>query len=209
VRPQEEKRLKKLADELDLDEQAFDYTAYSFEQIKEQMYRKACVKTEAMLEKELLIGDGLAEMYDATTIEDKSYVPSEYLRSDFVNMLVLSFNVHDYSLAKQLLLAKYKANMMPRSHKIMEANKHMTTKIRIVWFMGSKEATNQILRELTEKHNLRPRILRDSYFRRDFAHYYNGVMYHMSRANFQTATTKQSVTLETEQERIEQKMLKH
>ena len=209
MRTQEIERLKKLARKLDLDYQEFDYRAFDYTSIKEQMLKQAGLRTPEMLEQELIIWDNVAEQYDMTPIEQRVYIPDDMVNqeADFMNMLVLSFNAHDYSLAKKILLAKYKGNMMPRTLQIMEANKKVTWKIRMMWFMGRKEVTNTILEEMREKHNLRPRVLRDSYFRRDFIHYANGKLYFMRKGDFKAMMQKQSVVLAEEDERMIEKML--
>ena len=210
MRPQEIERLKQLARKLDIDHQEFDFNAgFDYQTIKGQMLKRACIRTPDMMEKDLVIWDATAEMYDSVPVEQKVYIPDEMIgqEADFINMLVLSFNVHDYSLAKKILLAKYKGNMMPRTLQIMEANKKATWKIRMMWFMGRKEVTNTILEELKLKHNLRPRVLRDSYFRRDFVHYANGHLYFMKKGDFKAMMQKQSVVLAEEDERMMEKML--
>lgn len=208
MRPQEIERLKTLARKLDIDYQEFDYKAFDYQTIKEQMLKRACIRTPEMLEKNLVIWDSMAEQYDMTPIEQRVYISDEMTdqEADFVNMLVLSFNVHDYSLAKKILLAKYKGNMMPRTLQIMEANKKATWKIRMMWFMGRKEVTNTILEEMREKHNLRPRVLRDSFFRRDFVHYADGSLYFMKKGDFKAMMQKQSVVLEEEDRKLIEKM---
>ena len=209
MRTQEIERLKALARTLDIDYQEFDYKAFDYQTVKEQMLKRACVQTVEMREKALVIWDNMAEQYDMTPLEQRVYIPDDMVNqeADFVNMLVLSFNVHDYSLAKKILLAKYRGNMMPRTLQIMEANKKAAWKIRMMWFMGRKEVTNTILEELKEKHNLRPRVLRDSFFRRDFVHYANGSLYFMRKGDFKAMMQKQSVVLAEEDERIIEKML--
>ena len=209
MRIQEKKRLLNLARKLQIDYQEFDFEAFDYQQIKEQMLRRACIKTQEMEDKEFLIWDAVAEQYDNLPIEQKVYIPENVPEQqvEFINCLVLSFNVHDYSLAKKVLMAKYRGNMMTRTHKILEANKKMTSKIRMIWLMGYKETTNRILEELREKHNIRPRILRDSFFRRDFLHYADGQMYVMKKKHFRDMQKKQSVVLEEEQQKIIEKML--
>jgi len=208
MRIQEKKRLLNLARKLQIDYQEFDFEAFDYQQIKEQMYRKVSIKTPEMTEKEFLIWDAVAEQYDNLPIESKVYIAENVPgQLEFINCLILKFNVHDYSLAKKVLMAKYRGNMMTRTHKIFEANKKMTAKIRMIWLMGYKETTNRILEELREKHNIRPRILRDSFFRRDFLHYAYGTMYQMRKSNFKYLMSKQSVTLADEEKEIIDKML--
>ena len=209
MRKQEIERLRKIAQRLDLDIQEYDLEAFDYQQIKEQMLRRACIKTQEMEDKEFLIWDAVAEQYDNLPIEQKVYIPENVpgQQIEFINCLVLSFNTHDFSLAKKVLMAKYRGNMMTRTHKILEANKKMTSKIRMIWLMGYKETTNRILEELREKHNIRPRILRDSYFRRDFLHYADGQIYVMKKKHFRDMQKKQSVVLEEEQQKIIEKML--
>jgi hypothetical protein len=209
VRNQEIDRLKALARKLDIDYQEFDFRAFGYQEIKEQMLKRACVRTPEMMEKELVIWDNVAEQYDMTPIEQKVYVPEDMVNQEanFVNMLVLSFNVHDYSLAKKILLVKYKGNMMAQTQKILEANKKSTWKLRMMWFMGPKEVTNTILEDLREKHLLRPRVLRDSYFRRDFIHYADGKLYFMRKSDFKALMQKQSVVLAEEEQKLMEKML--
>ena len=209
MRKQEIERLRKIAQRLDLDIQEYDTKAFDFQQIKEQMLKRAGIKTQEMKDKEFLIWDAVAEQYDNLPIEQKVYIPENVpgQQIEFINCLVLSFNMHDFSLAKKVLMAKYRGNMMTRTHKIFEANKKMTSKIRMIWLMGYKETTNRILEELREKHNIRPRILRDSYLRRDFLHYADGQIYVMKKKHFRDMQKKQSVVLEEEQQKIIEKML--
>lgn len=209
MRKQEIERLRKIAQRLDLDIQEYDLEAFDYQQIKEQMLQRAGIKTQEMKDKEFLIWDAVAEQYDNLPIEQKVYIPENVpgQQVEFINCLVLSFNTHDYSLAKKVLMAKYRGNMMTRTHRILEANKKMTSKIRMIWLMGYKETTNRILEELREKHNIRPRILRDSYFRRDFLHYADGQIYVMKKKHFRDMQKKQSVVLEEEQQKIIEKML--
>ena len=102
------------------------------------------------------------------------------------NCLVLSFSSREFDFAVKILLATHKANLTTRSKQILEVNKHLQqgVKIRILWFIGSKQLTNNILMELRDKHNLRPRILRDSFLRADFLHYANGKMWNMRVRDF-------------------------
>jgi hypothetical protein len=198
MRKQEIERLRKLARRLDLDIQEYDMKAFDYQQIKEQMLQRAGIKTQEMKDKEFLIWDAAAEQYDNLPIEQKVYIPENVpgQQIEFINCLILKFNVHDFSLAKKILMAKYRGNMMTRTHRILEANKKMTSKIRMIWFMGYKETTNRILEELREKHNIRPRILRDSFLRRDFLHYADGQIYVMKKKHFRE-----------EQQKIIEKML--
>jgi hypothetical protein len=209
MRPQEAEKIRTLCHKLDLDWMEFDLRNMDYSEAKKQAFRRAGIKTPEMKNEEMLAWGAVAEYYDSLSIEQKVYIPDEMIgqEADFVNMLVLSFNVHDYSLAKKILLARYKGNMMPRTLQIMEANKKAAWKIRMMWFMGRKEVTNTILQELKEKHNLRPRVLRDSYFRRDFVHYANGHLYFMKKGYFKAMMQKQSVVLAEEDERMIEKML--
>lgn len=207
LRKQEIERLKQLARKLDIDYQEYDFEAYGYEEIKEQMCRRAGVKTNAMKEKEFLVWDAVAEQYDNLQIEQKVYMPENVPEQEFINILILSFTVHDYSLAKVILLKKYRGNMMPETHKVIEANKHSPSKIRMMWFMGRKEVTDKILRELIEKHNLRPKVIRDSFCRRDFVHYANGRLYYMKRKDFRDMQKKQSIILEEEQRKMLEKLI--
>jgi hypothetical protein len=200
MRLQEEKRLRKLARKLDVDYQEFDFKAFGYDEIKDQIYRRAGVKTDAMKEKEFLLWDAVAEQYDNLSVEEKVFMTENVPHQEFINILVLSFTVHDYSLAKVILLKRYRGNMMPETQK---ANKQ-SSKIRMMWFMGRKETTDRILRELIEKHNLRPRIIRDSFCRRDFVHYANGKLYYMKRRDFRDMQKKQSIILEEEQRKMQE-----
>ena len=208
MRKQEKKRLLNLARKLQIDYQEFDFEAFDYQQIKEQMLQRACIKTKEMEDKDFLIWDAVAEQYDNLPIESKVYIAENVPgQLEFINCLILKFNVRDFSLAKKVLMVKYRGNMMTHTHKIFEANKKMTSKIRMIWLMGYKETTNRILEELREKHNIRPRILRDSYFRRDFLHYADGQIYVMKKKHFRDMQKKQSVVLEEEQQKIVEKML--
>lgn len=114
---------------------------------------------------------------------------------DFFNCLVLSFSVRHYGLAVKILTAKYKQNLMARTQRILKANKHSPMKIRVLWFIGSKKQTTAILDNLREKHNILPRVLRDSYLRRNRIHYANGTIYRMPAKTFKQLQQKQSVIL--------------
>jgi hypothetical protein len=136
--------------------------------------------------------------YDA--IRDREMMKAcQAQNMDFLNCLVLSFSTRHYGLAVKILTAKYKRNLMQRTQRILKANAHSTMKIRVLWFIGTKQQTTAILDDLREKHNINPRVLRDSYLRRDRVHYANGTIYKMSKRTFEHLRQKQSVILQEEE----------
>ena len=113
----------------------------------------------------------------------------------FVNCLVLEIRQKDYSYAMRLLSKLFQDSFMSRMERIVEANKESSSKHRIVWLIGSKETTDLIKAEL-EKHLIRPRILRDSFLRRDFIHYHKGSICVCSKKVFKETQAKTSLHFE-------------
>ena len=200
----------KLAKRLDLDYQEFDMVAFGYQTIKEQMMKHVGLKTVQMQEKEFLVWNSMAEMYDNTPLEEKVYVPDDLqAQSEFINCLVLCFSSREYGYAVRLLTAKFKANMMERTKKIIEANKKIGgRKERFLWFMGWRENTDKILREL-EHFNVHPRILRNSFLRRHYLHYYHGQIIQMKQKDFIALTKKQNIVFINEENRSHAEMLSH
>lgn len=206
MRPQEIKKLKKLCNSLDLDWQEYDYIASNYQTIKEQILKKAFIKTKQMEEEDMLAWDGVAEYYDTRALEEKFYVPEEMqYKVEFLNCLVLRFSVRDFGFAVNIVKTKFRGNLMNMSKRVLETNRKAANKTRILWFIGVKEVTNMILHEL-ESHQIRPRILRNSFFPRHFLHYANGKIYPVKRTVFKHMMKKQSAKLETEEKRIQREM---
>lgn len=205
MKKHELKKLEKLADSLELDIQHFDLDSYEYHEIKEQMLKSAHVPTINELDEEVLLWDtmgsqdrrltwdSIAEFYDRRPFPEASKVKVELL-----NCLVLKFSQRHYGFAVQVLTKLFKGNLMHRTHRIIEANKHTQSKHRVLWFVGYKKTTNRILEEL-EKRNVFPRILRDSFLRRDFLHYHNGQIFNISRREFKEMQRRKAVTFKKEQ----------
>jgi hypothetical protein len=182
MRQQEKHKLEQLAIEYDLDPQQFDYESATYDSVKAQILKLI----DAPAKETNLLWVSQADWYNSQEIEQKVYIPSDVANNELKNCLVLSFNARQYGFAVKMLMAKFKGNLMHRSQKIIEGNKHLSqgNKIRILWFFGSKQATNMILDDLRVKHNLQPRVLRDSYLRRDDLHYANGKIFRMKHEDF-------------------------
>lgn len=201
MRTQELNKLQKLCDEFDLDIQRYDVDVYSYEDLERMIYHDAGVKTPKMEEEELMAWDAIAEWYDEQPLEDKMYIPEDMKQKiEMINCLVLKFNHRQFGFAVNLLTMLFKGNMMERTHRVLEVNKKLSAKHRVLWFMGPQKVTDQILIEL-QKRNIHPRILRNSFLRRDFIHYHNGKMFMMSNSLFKKATEKVSRQGEKEQQR--------
>ena len=202
TRKQEFEKLKSLCNSLDLDWQLFDMEAYGYEDIKKQIYKYVGLKDKQMQEEEYLAWEGLAQAFDQTAFEERVVIPEGYLPNvQFVNCLVMQFKPRDFDFALRVLLHKFKGNFMEKTEKILEANKSTLSKHRVLWLMGHRKVTDLMLTEL-EKHQIRPKVLRNSYLRRDFAHYFNGHLYPISKQTFRELKTKQSVKELKQEEKI-------
>lgn len=192
MRLQEIEKLKKLAQSFDVDPSLFDFANGEYQDTKAQIHRAAGVTTEDIQAQQSLMWNSMAEQYDATKFDDKIFQVEG--NGQLKNCLVLSFGAREFGFAVKMLVAKYKANLTTRSKQIIDINKHLqaSCKIRILWFIGSKQATNSIMEEM-RKHNLRPRIIRDSFLRSDFVHYAHGKIYNMPNRAFQEMQQGQTV----------------
>jgi hypothetical protein len=205
MRKQEADRLRKLARSLDIDYQEFDMQAYDYQTVKAQMLKRAGVTTEEMQKKQLQTWESAAEAYDNLPLEQKIYISDDgEFTFELPNCLVLEFRPHDWGLAVKILTYFFKGNMMHVTERLLD-NRKLAARLRMLWFIGHKKTTSGILAEL-EKHNIRPRILRNSYLRRDFLHYANGNIYPMKTRDFKTIVTKQSIKLADKEEKMQAKM---
>lgn len=188
MRSQEVMRLRELAHRLDLDWKAFDYVAYSYRQIKEQMLKTAGQKDEQMEEDEFLAWESQAEHYDSLSFEEKTMIPNGVTGVQMLNCLVVQFSQRHFKFAVDILSKTFKGNFMWRTSRVLEnPSSH-----RVLWFVGLKETTNRIQDELA-RHSIWFRVMRDSYFRRDFVHYYNGKIYPVSKKVFREMNEKASI----------------
>jgi len=193
MRRQELLRLKKLCTKHDLDYQEFDYEAYDFQTIKRMILKRAGVETEEMLRDEEAEWESIAELYDYLSLEEKSYIPQEMeINPEFPpNILTIQLNRRHLGLALQILLKKFKGNMMtgkdgePRIERFLDVQGR--TNRAIVWFIGRRKVTDQIVPELAS-HNIYPRTLRNFMLRRDFLHYFNGRWFPLSKRAFKEMT---------------------
>lgn len=202
TRSQEFQKLQKLARKLDIDYQEWDYQVQSYDEIKRSMLKKAGMQTPQIVQEVADEWQSIAEYYDNLSIEERTYIPSDStVKIELVNVLVLKFHPRMFGFAKDVLIAKFKGNIMDRTWRILEANKQLHPPIRILMLMGQRRSTDMMLEEL-EKHNIRPQIIRNSYLRRDFLHYLNGRFYPMSKRQFREATEPQSVLAIKEEEKL-------
>jgi hypothetical protein len=181
MRNQEKIKLQQLAEEHDLDPQAFDYDSASYDVIKEQI-----LKLAGATAKEDLMWTAQEHWYNAQEIAQKVYIPEDVASTEMKNCLVLSFSARHYGFAVKMLLAEHPNTFMHKTNRIIANNKKLSpgNKVRILWFFGSKKTTNKILQDLREKHNVHPQVLRDSYLRRDDLHYANGELLSMKKKDF-------------------------
>lgn len=202
MRRQDVERLKALARHLDLDWMNWDYVAQGYDEIKKGMLKKAGMQTPQMVQEVADEWQSVAEYYDNLPLEQRMYIPPDSMMTiELVNVLVLKFNQRMFGFAKNILIAKFRGNIMDRTWRILEANKRLRPPIRILMLMGQRRTTDMVLEEL-EKHNIKPQIIRNSYLRRDFLHYRNGVWYPLSRRQFREATEPQSVLALKEEEKL-------
>jgi hypothetical protein len=109
------------------------------------------------------------------------------MQNPFVNCLVLNFRNKDFLFAVQILSAKFR---MSYTKKTQELLKHpLRQQIRTLTLMGTKQTTELMKIEL-QKHSIKPRILRDNYFRRSNMHYYKGKVYNASNHEFKEMKLK-------------------
>lgn len=202
MRKQEFEKLKKLASYYDQDWMEYDFEAQGYDEIKEAILRRARVKTKQMEDNEFLAWEGLAQNFDQIPFEQRVVIPEGYMpKIEFTNCLVLQFTTRDFDFALRVLMHKFKGNFMRKTDKIIEANKQVLAKHRVLWLMGHRKVTDMMLTEL-EKHQIRPRILRNSYLRRDFLHYADGQILSLSKRQFKELKQKQSIKEMKTEEKI-------
>ena len=203
LRKQDINRIKKECKRYDLDHQEYDFEAQSYAEIMNDIHKRAGVKTPQMVEEEEAQWESVAEYVDSRTIEEKVHVP-EGTRpaSPFVNCLVLKFRPHDFSLAKTVLTAMFKGNIMDRTWKILQMKTQLHSTERYLWLMGHRHTTDMMLAEL-RKRNIRPRILRNYNLRNDFTQYHNSQLIPMRRSEYR----KMMQPASTENEQRLQKLM--
>ena len=207
MRRQEFVKFKEECGRLDADWMNFDIANISYVEAMRQLHRQYGVQTEKEEKAQFVAWEALAEYYDDRPAEEKVYIPEGFQPNvDFNNCLVLSFRQRDFGFALNLLKATFKGNFMEKSKAELEKSKEMKLPFRIVSFIGAKETTNRIMEEI-QKHDIHPRVLRNSFFRRDFLHYYNGRMLMMSKRDFREFVKKQSLRNERIEQRIFRDML--
>lgn len=182
LRQQEIQRLKKICNRFDLDYQEYDYEAYSYSQILEQILQRAGVENKDM--ENLRYGgyETSAEFYDSRMIEEKLYIPENLqLRPDMpLNCLVVYVYRLRAKFAINLTQKLYKGNFMKRKDGKDKID-WVPNSSAIMWFAGRREVTDEIQDEL-RRHNIYFKVLRNSPFRRDFIQYFKGRMYPLKRS---------------------------
>lgn len=196
LRKQEKKRLIDLCNRYDLDWQTYDMTAYDYPTVKRMILQDAHVKTDGMVEEELAYWEAMAEYFDSRPIEEKVVAADpQAIIEQTLPVCLLVFFVHRSRMSLALkVLDQFKGNMHRFGVSRRTDKRGRPVGSGIVWMVGKRETTRLILRELGQR-NIRVRVLRNSAFRRDFLHYYNGRFYGLKRKVMKQVTSKVSSKL--------------
>lgn len=210
----EKEKLRKFALRWDDDLQNYDTLAYSFAEVKRQIKKRNQLRPDKFETRPFAVAyeNDLYEGVDETAypegglrglrereqkelhrlteldFEEKYLKESAALmQNPFVNCLVLNFRNRDFMFAVQILSNKFRLCF---TRKTQETLKHpLRQQIRTLTLMGSKQTTELMKLEL-QKHGIKPRILRDNFYRRNNAHYFKGKVYPVSNRAFKEMKIK-------------------
>jgi len=196
MRKQEKEKLIELCNLYDLDWQAFDYEAYGYRDIKRQILRDAHVKTAEMEEEELEGWESFAEFFDSRPIEEKIVSADGKVVSQTLprQCFVILINRRYVSLGLAILETMFKGNLHKYGVVRKKDKRGRPIGGALVWIQGTKE-TVMLIKEELGKHNIYYRVLRDSPFRRNFLHYFNGKFYGLKRSVMKQVTRRASTKL--------------
>lgn len=175
----------------DLDIESYDLLL-DYQEVKEQILKDAGFVDEDNL---MESWQSMAEYMDSVPLEQRVMAPAGSPKELDLppNILVLYVYRQHVSLAVGLAESKFKANLH-RFGIVRQAGIKGTTGAAVMWFISTKQVTDVIMEEL-EKRNIGFRVLRNSYKRRDFLHYYNGSFYNTSRGVMKQVATKVSAKI--------------
>ena len=167
---------------MDDDWQNYDFQAFSYDQIRDAILKKASIETKEMQELRYRDYEGQAEFHDNRMIEDKLFIPENLqLRPGMsLNCLVVYVFRRRAKFAINLTQKLYKGNFMKRKDGKDKID-YVPNSNAIMWFAGRREVTDEIQDEL-QRHNIYFKVLRNSPFRRDFIQYFKGRMYPLKRS---------------------------